>query len=85
LTSGLLHFHFLLLIAAQRASFVCLRPQPLNRGCNRFLIRQKRVPDRGIIVDVLRHHLQHLRKIHQRDECRIESLLLRCVGQFGAL
>jgi hypothetical protein len=30
---------------------------------------------------VLRHHLQHLRKIHQRNERRIESLLLCRVGE----
>jgi hypothetical protein len=30
---------------------------------------------------VLRHHFEHLRKIHQRDEGRVESLLLRCVGE----
>lgn len=30
---------------------------------------------------MLRHHFEHLRKIHQRDERRIESLLLSRVGQ----
>jgi len=32
-------------------------------------------------VNVLRHHLQHLRKVHQRNERGIESLLLRGVGE----
>jgi hypothetical protein len=39
------------------------------------LIGQKRLPDGGVIVHVIRHHLQHLRKIYQRDERWIESLL----------
>jgi hypothetical protein len=42
------------------------------------------LPDRGVIVDVLRHHLQHLRKTGQRDECRIESLFLCGVGECGS-
>lgn len=39
LTRRLLHFDLLLRIAAQRARSVCLSPQSLNRGCDRFLIR----------------------------------------------
>jgi hypothetical protein len=33
---------------------------------------------------MLRHHLQHLREIHQRDKCRIESLLLRGIRERSA-
>jgi len=45
------------------------------------LIGRKGLPDRGIIVNVLRHHIQHLRKTGQRDKRRIESLFLCCVGE----
>jgi hypothetical protein len=45
------------------------------------LIRRKGLPDRGVIVNVLRHHIQHLRKTGQRDESRIESLFFCCVGE----
>jgi hypothetical protein len=38
--------------------------------------RGGRKPDGGIVVHMLRHHFQHLGKIHQPDERRIESLLL---------
>jgi len=46
------------------------------------------LPNRGIVVDVLRHHLQHIGEVHQRDERRIEPLSLRStrqlsVGQVG--
>jgi hypothetical protein len=41
------------------------------------------MPNGGIIVDVLRHHLQHLRKIYQCDKRGIESLLLRRVRQLS--
>jgi hypothetical protein len=34
---------------------------------------------------VLRHHLQHLRKIYQRDKRRIESLFLRRVRQLSSV
>jgi hypothetical protein len=44
----------------------------------------ERLPDCGIIVDVLSHHVEHLRKVHQRDECRIESLLFCRIGERGA-
>jgi hypothetical protein len=81
LTLGLLHFNLLLLVAAQRSCGVCLGPQALNRGSDRSLIRQERLPNGGIVVDVLRHHIQHIGKIYQRDECRIELLLLRRIGE----
>jgi hypothetical protein len=61
-----------------------LGSQPLNRSGNRRLVRQKRLADGGVIVDVLRHHGHDLRKIHQRYKRWIECLRLRRVGQRGA-
>jgi hypothetical protein len=49
------------------------------------LIGHKCLPDGGIIVDVLSHHVQHLRETHERDKGRIESLHLCRIGQRGAL
>jgi hypothetical protein len=43
------------------------------------------LPDGGVIVDVLRHHIQHLRKTGERDERRIESLFFRGVGERRSL
>jgi hypothetical protein len=84
LACGLLHQHLLLCRASQRSRRICLVPEPLNRGGDRSLVSRKRLADGGIVINVLRHHLQHLRKIHQRDKCRIESLLLCRVGQCSA-
>jgi hypothetical protein len=76
----MLYLDLLLRIAAKRARSIRLSPQPLNRSSNRSLIGQKRLPEGCVIVDVLRHHSQHVRKIYQRDKCRIESLLLCRTG-----
>jgi hypothetical protein len=81
LTRGLLHFHLLPRIAAQRAGAIGLSPQALDRGGDRSLIGSERVTDNGVVVDVLRHHLEDLWKIYERDECGIESLLLGCIGE----
>ena len=80
LTRGLLHQHLLLCSVAQRARRIRLGTEPLHRRGNRSLVSRKCLPDGGVIIDVLRHHLQHLREIHQREERRIESLLLGRVG-----
>jgi hypothetical protein len=80
LTRGLLHQYLLLCSVAQRARRIRLGTEPLHRGGNRSLVSRKCLPDGGVIIDVLRHHLQHLREIHQREERRIESLLLGRVG-----
>jgi hypothetical protein len=37
--------------------------------------------NRGIIVDILRHHLHHLGKPSQREKSRIKPLLLGGGGQ----
>jgi hypothetical protein len=47
------------------------------------LIRSNRGPDSGIIVNILRHHRDHIRKPGQGNECRIETLLLGSSGQLS--
>ena len=81
LTRGLLHHHLLLRSAAQRTRRVGLSAKPLHGSGNCCLVGRKCLTDGGIVVHVLRHHLQHLRKIHQSDKRRIESLLLRRIGE----
>jgi hypothetical protein len=85
-----LHLHLLLGIAAQCSSFVSLSAQTLNRCRYGSLIGDERIADGGVVVDVLGHRGQNIRKIHQNDECRIKALLLRSVredsaGQSGML
>jgi hypothetical protein len=41
------------------------------------------LPDRGVVVDVFGHHLDDRREVNERDECRIESLLLGGIGKRG--
>jgi hypothetical protein len=53
----------------------------LDRSRDCSLIGRKGGADRGIVVDVLGHHVEHARKIHQRNKRRIKSLLLRCIRQ----
>ncbi len=83
LTSLLLYFHLLLRICAQRARRIGLGAQPLNRSRDGCLICGECLSNGGVIVNVLRHHIQHGRKIYQRDKRRIESRLLRRIGQRG--
>jgi hypothetical protein len=84
LTGGLLHVHLELRIRAQRAGSICLGAQSLNRVGDGRLVSGKCDADGSVIVDVLRHHGDDLREIHQRDERRIESRCLRSIGQRGA-
>lgn len=81
LTAGLLHLNLLLLTAAQRAGVVSLIAQTLDRGRNRSLVGVEGRADGGVVVDVLRHHLQHLREVHQGNKRGVEAVLLGCVGQ----
>lgn len=81
LARRLLHLNGLLRVAAQRPSGVGLRAKPLNRVGHGALITGEGFADGGIIVNVLRHHLEHLREVHQGNEGGVESLLLRGVGQ----
>jgi hypothetical protein len=84
LPGGLLHLHLHLLVGAQCARGIRLCAQSLNRIGHRRLVRRKCDADSGVIVDVLRHHRDHLRKIHQRDERRIEPRRLRRIGERSA-
>jgi hypothetical protein len=76
-----LYRHGLLRIAAQRARCVGLSAQALNGVGNCRLIGRESIPDCGVIVNVLRHHVEDLRKIYECDECGIETLLLRGIGE----
>ena len=80
---SLLHLDLLLRSAAQCTRRVGLRPQTLDGRRHLALIRRDRRADRRIVVDILRHHLDHLGEAHQRDECRIKPLLLGSRGQLG--
>jgi hypothetical protein len=66
----------LLLIALQIPGSIRLCAQPLNRRTHCSLIGRKRLSNRGEVVDVLGHHVQHVRKIHKRNKRRIETLRL---------
>jgi hypothetical protein len=81
LIGDLLHLNLLLFIAFQRSRRISLSPQTLDRIRHLLLVSRHRLPDRSIVVDVIRHHLQHIREGHQRNERRIVSLLLRGIGQ----
>jgi hypothetical protein len=37
------------------------------------------------VVNVFRHHVQHVWKIHQRNKRRVETLRLRCIRKCRAL
>jgi hypothetical protein len=84
LTGGLLHLDLLLLIAAQGSRRIGLRAQPLDGRCDFGLIGGNRLPDRCVVIDVLRHHFEHRRKRDQRDECRVKSLCLGTIGESSA-
>jgi hypothetical protein len=73
----------LLLVAAQGARAVRLSTQPLNRCTDGVLISRERLPDRGVIIDVIGHHRNDRRKIHQCNESGIESLCLRRISKCG--
>ncbi len=81
LTAVLLHLDLLLRSAAQGARCVGLRPQPLDRRRHLILIRRNRGPDGRIVINVLRHHRDHIRKPGQSYKRRIETLLLGSSGQ----
>lgn len=83
LPARLLHRHGLLRIAAQRPGCVGLSAQALNRIGDSCLIGREDVPDCGVVVNVLRHHVEDLRKIYECDECGVEPLLLGGIGERG--
>jgi hypothetical protein len=71
----LLHRNRLVLIAIQRTRSIGLLPQRLYGRHHRLLIRLKSSPQRRIVINVRRHHVQHLRKGYQRHKSRIEPTL----------
>ncbi len=74
--ASLLHLYLLLWSAAQCARSIRLRPQTLDSCRHLALICRDRRSNGGIVVDILRHHLDYLGKACQGDECRIKTLLL---------
>jgi hypothetical protein len=71
----------LILIGVERTPGKGVLTQRLNRRHHRLLVGLERLPQRGIIVKIFGHHVQHCGKIHQRNESRIEALLLRRICQ----
>ena len=80
LAGDLLDFNLLLLIAAERSGGVGLRAKALDGGSYLCLIRRHGLADRGVVVDVVRHHLKHGREGDESQEGWIETLFLRGVG-----
>jgi hypothetical protein len=72
----LLHLDLLLLGAAQRSGVIRLGAQPLDRGSHLRLIGNHSLPNCRIVVDIFRHHLEHVRETEQSKKCRIESMPL---------
>jgi hypothetical protein len=66
----------LLLIAAQVSRSVRLVSQSLDRRTYCSLIGGERLPNGRKVIHVFRHHVQHVRKIHQRNKRRVETLRL---------
>ena len=77
----LLQLNLLLLGGAQRTGAVGLIAQALDGSGDGSLIGLKCLADGGVVVDILRHHLEHFGEIHQRNKRWIEPLLLRGIGQ----
>jgi hypothetical protein len=77
----ILHDDLLLRAAAQCSGAVGQLAQTLHRIHYRIWVRLECRSDRGVVVDILRHHREHLGKLDQRNECRIEALRLRRVGE----
>jgi hypothetical protein len=73
--------HRLVLIRIQHARGKRPLPQPLHRIHHRSLVRLKRGPQRRKVVDMRRHHSQHLGKVHKRNKGGIETSSLRSIRQ----
>jgi hypothetical protein len=71
----LLHRNRLVLIAIQRTRGISLLPQRLDSRHHRLLVRLERSTQRRIVINMRRHHIQHLRKGHQRHKSRIKPTL----------
>jgi hypothetical protein len=54
-----------LLIALQRSRFVRLGSQSLDRGTHSSLVSIKSLTNGGEVVDVFRHHVDHIGKHHE--------------------
>jgi hypothetical protein len=77
----LLYLYLLLLVGLQVPGLVGLAPQALDGCGDRPLICRKRLANCGVVVNIFGHHRNHPREGTQGEKCRIEALLLRCIGQ----
>jgi hypothetical protein len=62
--------------ALQCTGLISVLTQNLNCIHDGCLIRLKGSADRRVVIDVLRHHVDDLRKVHQGEERWIEALRL---------
>jgi hypothetical protein len=76
-----LHNNRLLRVRAQSSRGISLGAKALDGIGNRGLICRHGLANRCIVVDIVRHHLQDVRKMHQSNESRIKSLLLRGIAE----
>lgn len=56
----------------------------MDGSSNVGLIGGDRLSDGRVVVNVLRHHLEHGRKRDQRNKCRVKSLCLSAIGERSA-
>jgi hypothetical protein len=84
LIGDLLNLNRLLWIGAEGSGGVSLAAQALDGSGDFGLIGGHCLPDGGVVVDVVGHHLKHGGEGDEREEGGIEALLLRGVGEIGA-
>ena len=77
----LLHLHILLLVGLQVSGAIGLAPQTLDGRGDRPRISRKCLSDCGIVINIVGHHRNDPGEGAQRQECRIEALFLRGIGE----
>ncbi len=83
LVGDLLNFDCLLLIGAEGSCGVGLAAEALD-GCGDFgLVGRHCLADGGVVVDVVRHHLEDGGEGEESEEGGIEALLLGGAGESG--
>jgi hypothetical protein len=83
LIGDLLHLNLLLLVGAKGSSGIGLAAQALDGGSHLGLVGRHRLANCGVVVDMVRHHLEHGGEGDEREEGRIEPLFLCGVGESG--
>ena len=84
LIGDLLHLNLLLLVGAEGSCGIGLAAQALDGSGHLGLVGRHRLANGGVVVDVVRHHLEHGGEGDEREEGRIEPLFLCGVGESGA-